>query len=115
MVSDDEYHAGIALRVVIPTGTHVNGEYVFQPIVGNGHHWELGANGNIYVLLWENESQTKKLTGHALANLTYMFKTSQMRCFDLFDKPNSQYMLAQRLASEPREQPQLTGQFQSQF
>ncbi len=56
VVSDDEYHAGIALRVVIPTGTHVNGEYVFQPIVGNGHHWELGANGNIYVLLWENES-----------------------------------------------------------
>ncbi len=43
--------------------------------------------------------QTKKLTGHALANLTYMFKTSQIRCFDLFDKPNSQYMLAQRLAS----------------
>jgi hypothetical protein len=108
LLSDDEYHVGLGARIVIPTGSHVNGEYLFQPIVGNGHHWELGVHGNIYVLLWENEAATRKLTGHALANLTYMFKTTQTRCFDLFDKPNSHYMLAERLASSPRLQPQLT-------
>jgi hypothetical protein len=107
-LTDEEYHVGVALRAVIPTGTEINSEYIFEPIVGNGHHWELGAYGNIYVLLWQNEAETRKLTGHALAYLTYMFKTSQIRCFDLFDKPNSRYMLAQRLSSYPREQPQLT-------
>jgi hypothetical protein len=120
-LADDDYHVGIALRAVIPTGTEINGEYIFQPIVGNGHHWELGAYGNIYVMLWQNEAETRKLTGHALAYVTYMFKTSQIRCFDLFDKPNSRYMLAQRLANSPREQPQLTGksdantEFQNEF
>ena len=109
LLADEEYHVGLALRVVVPTGTEINGEYIFQPIVGNGHHWELGAYGNIYVLAWINEACTRKLTGHILAYLTYMFKTSQVRCFDLFDKPNSRYMLAQRLAGYPREQPQLTG------
>lgn len=109
VVTAEEYHAGVALRVVVPTGTQVNAEYLFQPIVGNGHHWELGANANVYVVLWQNESVTRKLTGHALANVTYMFKTSQTRCFDIFDKPNSRYMLAERLASMPREQPQLAG------
>lgn len=108
IVTDDEYHAGLALRVVVPTGTRINAEYLFQPIVGNGHHWELGAHGNVFVLLWENESQTRKLNGYALANVTYMFKTSQTRCFDLFDKPNSHYMLAERLATSPRLEPQLT-------
>lgn len=120
-ITDEEYHVGVALRTVIPTGTEINGEYTFQPIVGNGHHWELGGYGNIYVMLWQNEAETKKLTGHALAYLTYMFKTSQTRCFDLFDKPNSRYMLAQHLESSPREQPQLSGnsnagtEFQNEF
>jgi len=108
LLTNEDYHVGLALRVVVPTGTHVNGEYIFQPIVGNGHHWELGANGNIYVLLWKHQTETKKLMGSAVANLTYMFKTTQTRSFDLFDKPNSRYMLAERLASSPRLQPQLT-------
>ena len=108
-LTDEEYHAAVALRVVIPTGTRPNAALLFEPVIGNGHHWELGANGNIYVLVWKNESETKKLTGHAIANLTYMFKTTQTRCFDLFDKPNSRYMLVERLASSPREQPQLAG------
>lgn len=120
-LTNEEYHVGVGVRTVIPTGTEINGEYIFQPIVGNGHHWELGAYGNIYVLLWQNEAETRKLTGHALAYLTYMFKSSQTRCFDLFDKPNSRYMLAQRLANSPQQQPQLTGnsyagtEFQNEF
>lgn len=108
VVSDDEYHAGVGLRVVIPTGTRIDGCYLFEPIIGNGHHWELGAHGTVFVLLWANEAETLKLTGHALANLTYMFKTEQTRCFDLFDKPNSRYMLAERLGTT-RQQPQLDG------
>lgn len=120
VVSDDEYHVGVGLRIVAPTGTRPDGEFLFEPIVGNGHHWELGAHVNTYVLLWQNEAEDKKLTGHGIANITYMFKTRQTRCFDLFDKPNSRYMLAQRLGSL-RQEPQLTGdsnigvEFQNEF
>src|SRR5271155_1653432 len=45
---EGDYHVGIGIYVAAPTGTSVGsddcngkGRYLFQPIVGNGKHWEL--------------------------------------------------------------------------
>ena len=38
----DNCHAGFNVRIAAPTGNRPTGQFVFEPIVGNGHHWELG-------------------------------------------------------------------------
>ena len=39
---DSDYHLGLEFRGCIPTGNRPHGQYIFEPIVGNGHHGELG-------------------------------------------------------------------------
>ncbi len=37
-----DYHFGLFVKAVAPTGTKMNqkqAEYRFNPIIGNGHHW----------------------------------------------------------------------------
>lgn len=38
----DYCHFGGFFKTGIPTGTKPDARYFFQPIIGNGHHWELG-------------------------------------------------------------------------
>lgn len=108
LLYDDEYSAALGVRIVAPTGNARTGTLLLEPIVGNGHHWELGAHANLYALLWEHPSNAHTITGHALTNITYIFLSTQSRCFDLCDKPNSRYMLAQKLGTT-RSNPHLVG------
>lgn len=38
----DDHHFGLYLYTAAPTGNRPEGEFLFEPIVGNAHHWELG-------------------------------------------------------------------------
>lgn len=105
-VNDDQgdYHFGAGVYVAAPTGTRpgsddCNGRYLFEPIVGNGKHWELGGQVTAHHIWWRSEDQEKSFGMYLEANVTHLFKARQTRCFDLC-KPgkNSRYMLAQRLA-----------------
>jgi hypothetical protein len=107
-VNDDagNYHAGAGLYVAAPTGTRVgsqdecnsNGRYLFEPIVGNGKHWELGAQVTAHHIGWRNEDETKSFGMYLEANITHLFAANQIRCFDLCSAgSNSRYMLAEKL------------------
>lgn len=101
-------HAGIALHFVAPTGNRPEGRYLFEPIVGNGHHYEFGGEIQWHNNLWSNEDESFRMSFYGDVIITHLFGTRQYRTFDLKGKPFSRYMLASLIDSD-REQPQLTG------
>jgi hypothetical protein len=97
---DTDYHLGVEIRAAAPTGTRPCGEYLFEPIIGNGHHWELGGGVTGHICLWQNDEETASFGFYVDANVTHLFKTRQRRFFDLVNNGgNSRYMLAERLGT----------------
>jgi hypothetical protein len=92
----DDYHFGLELRGAGPTGTRPDGEFFFEPVVGNGHHWEAGAGLTSHVILWRDCDCERSFGLYIDAIVTHLFKTRQCRNFDLCNSPNSRYMLAER-------------------
>lgn len=79
----DKYHLGFFLRAVAPTGTRPTGEYLFEPIIGNGKHWELGGGITGHAIMWESADSARTLGLYVDANLTHMFNSHQQRVFDI--------------------------------
>ncbi len=109
-INDDggDYHLGLGIYTAAPTGTKVGdqddcngkGRYLLQPIVGNGHHWELGGQITAHYIGWRNEEDTKSFGLYIEANISHLFAAHQIRCFDLCSAgSNSRYMLAELLNS----------------
>lgn len=96
---DEDYHIGLGIMAAAPTGNRPEGCYLFEPMVGNGNHWEVGAMWTSHVIFWRSEDDEKHFGGYLDANITHLFKTRQKRCFDLCGKPMSRYMLAEGLTS----------------
>jgi len=91
---DCDYHVGLNIRAVAPTGNRPEGCYLFEPIVGNGKHWELGAGFTSHWDFWHDECECSCASFYFDMNITHLFKTKQCRTFDLNCKPLSRYMLA---------------------
>ncbi len=110
-----DYHIGIGAYAAAPTGSRVgsddcNGEgrYLFQPIVGNGKHWEFGGQITAHQVWWRNDANDKSFTMYLEANVTHLFDACQIRCLDLCSAGNnSRYMLAERLDSNRNSYPGL--------
>jgi len=96
---DEDYHIGLGIIAAAPTGNRPDGCFLFEPIVGNGNHWEVGGLWTSHVIFWRSEDDEKHFGGYLDANITHLFKTRQKRCFDLCGKPLSRYMLAEKLAT----------------
>jgi len=94
---DDNYHLGFGFRVTAPTGNVPDGQTVFEPIIGNGRHWGIGAHITSHALLWSNEDRFQSISLFVDANISHLLKTRQVRTFDLKNKANSRYMLAQKM------------------
>ena len=91
-------HFGLYLQAVCPTGNRPNAKYVFQPIVGNGKHWELGGGISTHYSIWEDDCD-QNLEFWLEGNITHMFKTCSTRSFDFCGKgPLSRYMLLKELS-----------------
>ncbi len=95
----DKFHVGFGVTGAAPTGNRPHGQFLFEPIIGNGNHWELGGQFTSHYRFWQSEDEEKSFTGYLDVNLTHLFKTRQTRSFDLKGKPNSRYMLAQKLGT----------------
>lgn len=93
------YHLGIGIRGVAPTGNAPTSEFVFEPIVGNGHHWELGGQLWGHYTFYVSENEERQWMVYFLSNITHLFNARQSRVFDLVDKQNSRWMLAQKMTS----------------
>lgn len=98
-LSEEDYHMGLNFRVAAPTGNAPKGEYVFEAIVGNGNHWEVGVGLSSHVILWRSETEDKHFGFYMDANVMHLFETKQRRTFDLKGLPNSRYMLAEKLGT----------------
>ncbi|MCX5922158.1 MAG: hypothetical protein NTX86_02425 [Candidatus Dependentiae bacterium] len=95
----ENYHLGLGVKACAPTGNIPTAELLFEPISGNGGHWELGAQMTGHTTLWQSQNEQARLECFINANVTNLFKTGQARTFDLKDKPLSRYMLAEKMAT----------------
>lgn len=80
------------LGFIAPTGTKIDkkvAEFVFRPVVGNGHHWALifGSYNNFDVWSHNNHKIDMAYSMHG----QILFKNNQWRSFDLKDKDWSRY------------------------
>lgn len=100
--SKKEYHhLGAYLKAIFPTGTKIDqnyATYVFQPLVGNGRHLEIGGGLSGHLTFWNCDN--RKLNINVDGYITHMFKTSSFRTFDLKDKPISRYALMKEIEQE---------------
>ena len=96
IVSNFQGHAGFNIRASIPTGTRPKSEYLFEPIVGNGKHWELGFGFTGHVLLWEMDGE-QQFSFFGDVNVMHFFNARQRRSFDIVTNGfGSRYMLVKQ-------------------
>jgi hypothetical protein len=96
-------HATITaeLNWKIPTESKLKGEYLFEPIVGNGRHTELGIALASNVRLSHNQEKDRTFVWFARTHVMHLFDAKDNhRSFNLKNKPNSRYMLAQQLTTD---------------
>lgn len=94
------YHCGFNGQLAAPTGLRPDAEYLFEPIVGNGHFWELGMGASGHYTFWRNQDENAHCLFYVDINLTHMFKTRQARSFDLTAGGTlSRYMLGMEMIS----------------
>lgn len=97
---DHDCYAGIGFGMTIPTGNTATGEYLFEPMVGNGGSWGLGFDFFSARRLWESTSSHMKI--NFTAKYRYLLAHTQRRVLSLFGntqvyQPNlSQYQLLQK-------------------
>ena len=93
IVSREHGYAGLNLRVAAPTGNRPKSIVLFEPLIGNGKHWELGLGFSGRVLIWEKDGD-QELSFFANANFTHLFKARQTRSFDFCENGfGSRYIL----------------------
>jgi len=95
----NDYHLGMSIHAAFPTGTRPDAQYFFEPIVGNGRHWEIGVGVTSSYIMWRDECEDKSFGLYFDAVLTHMLRACQMRSFDFLCKPNSRYMLLEAMGS----------------
>lgn len=85
-------HIGLQLVITAPTGNRPKGKKLFEPILGNGKHWQLGIGLHAHTSVWEDIEQ--ELAVHTYITACHIFKARQTRTFDLFDNGfASRYLL----------------------
>ena len=93
----DTSHLGFYAQAVFPTGNKFTGKELFQPLVGNAHHFELGLGVSGHIVLLESDAHSN-LAFYLEGNVVHMFKNTQMRSFDFCNNgPLSRYMLLKEL------------------
>ena len=95
----DTHHIGAKMQLAAPLGNRPKGIYLFEPIVGNQHHWELGIGATAHAVVWDNPINEEHADFFIDVTLNHMFGSHQRRAFDLKGKPNSRYMLAEKMSS----------------
>jgi len=91
-------YAGINFQVAAPIGNRPRANFLFEPIVGNGHHWELGFGLNGRYGFWQQTDEECQASLIFDASITHLFKAKQKRTFDLANNGTlSRYMLVEKL------------------
>lgn len=92
------YCVGGNLRLAFPTGNHSDARYLFEAVIGNGGHWEVGIGLKGYGDVWNSDHGAHAFSIHADAQGAYLFAAEQRRSFDFKKQGNgSRYMLLEQL------------------
>lgn len=96
--SDDEYHIAGSVHAVVPTGTRSKACFLFEPQIGNGHHWAVGVGLNAhYGSTWYDNLA---IGAYFDMRLEHLFSSHQKRSFDLLGNGSgSRYMLLQEMGA----------------
>jgi len=76
-IRNEDWTAGLNIGLSIPTGNSASGKYVFEPVYGNGGHWELGFGGKVAGKLWQDGDQHIGL--NVQADYRYGFQANETR------------------------------------
>ncbi len=91
------YHAGVSFRVGAPTGNATTAEFIFEEIIGNRHHWDVGIGLSGHVVCWQNKENGRKLALYGDAHISHLCASEQKRSFDLTPNgPGSRYILLEQ-------------------
>lgn len=94
------YHMGLAIRGAAPTGTLRTSEFLFEPIIGNDHHWELGGDFTSHIDFWCDREQDRRIGWYLDAHATHLFGSKQKRSFDMKNNGSgSRYILLEKMAA----------------
>jgi len=85
-------HMETYIGIIIPTGNKQNGEYVFEPIIGRGKHVGAMFGSSLGIGIWENKGGDKTIRFELANHSEYLFRNTQIRSFDLKNKPWSRYI-----------------------
>ena len=99
-VNREETCWGINVRASAPTGNRSTAEFLFEPMVGNGKHWEVGAGLCGKILIFEVDGYEQ--VAHILlnANITTLLASCQQRSFDFCQNGfGSRYMLLKEFSN----------------
>ncbi len=77
VLDDENYYIGLALAVVIPTGTEVRSAHLWDAVIGNGKHFGLGFDWDSQATLWSDEDQSLKL--NVVGRYRYLFESHENR------------------------------------
>ena len=92
------YHVGISFRVGAPTGNATTAEFLFEEIIGNRHHWDIGGGVSAHVNMWENKETGKRVALYLDAHVSHLFTSQQKRSFDFTKNGNgSRYILLEEI------------------
>jgi hypothetical protein len=94
------YHVGVNFRVGAPTGNATTAEFLFEEIVGNRHHWDVGGGVSAHAYMWENKEAGKRVALYLDAHVSHLFTSEQKRSFDFTANGNgSRYILLEEIES----------------
>lgn len=96
-IQNAEYGVGFSIEGILPTSNRPRGEFLWEPMTGNGHHWGFGGSVYGYYTAWNGEYENSWLSLIADIHVHHLFTCEQERTFDLKGRPLSRYMLAQAL------------------
>ncbi len=85
-------HMETYIGVIIPTANKQTGEFVFEPIIGRGKHAGIMFGSSLGLDIWENTAGDKMIRFELANHSEYVFDNTQVRSFDLKNKPWSRYI-----------------------
>lgn len=89
---ESDSHLFVNVGITIPTGNRVRGEFLFEPVYGNGRHFGLGAGIDGGLELWCNEHADVRAL--LAIEYRYLFEGTEARTIGLKNFPLGYYFLA---------------------
>ncbi len=99
-INDPNYHYGLNVRTSLPTGNTSRALFLFEPMIGNGGHWEFGFGMTGHAIVWHDQDGNPTWGLYGDLNLTHLFPSLQRRSFDFKQNgPSSRYMLIEEIGT----------------